>query len=174
LPIPHKILHVCVHRFSTDVILLAIAFGSSIGLHHVFVKSFDTRSKENTIIDARSIALDMRQRLKIDPIILLILHALSGCDTTSFVKNITKKKFFSTFFKNPARYSKLILLVSTPPPKESISSAEKLLIDCYSSRYVANSLDELRAHSKKSHALRWPSLGMLLSAIDDVTFSEFL
>ena len=140
-----------VHLFSTDVILLTIAFASSVGLERTFVKSFDTRSKRNTIIDARSIAVDMR-RSKIDPIILLILHALSGCDTTSFVKNITKKKLFSTFFNDSARYSKLVSFVSTPPPKESVSAAERLLIACYSSRSVAHSLDELRANSKKSHA----------------------
>jgi hypothetical protein len=118
-------------------------------MDHVFIKSFDTRSKKNTIIDTKAIAYDMRRRLKIDPIILLILHALSGCDTTSFVKGITKKNFFSTFFNDPTRYSKLISFASTPPPKEAISVAEQLLINCYSSRFVANSLDELRANSKK-------------------------
>ena len=90
----------------------------------------------------------MRRRLNIDPIVLLILHALSGCDTSSFVKGITKKKFFSTFFNDPARYSKLAAFVSTPPPKETIRTAEQLLIHCYSSRFIANSLDELRANSE--------------------------
>jgi hypothetical protein len=118
-------------------------------MDHVFVKMFDTRTKKNTIIDAKAIARDMSRRLKIDPIILLVLHALSGCDTTSFVKGITKKKFFSTFFNDPTRYSKLIYFASTPLPKEAVSAAEQLLINCYSSRFVANSLDELRANSKK-------------------------
>ena len=137
--------------FSTDVSLLTIVFGSYLAMDHVFIKSFDTRAKKNTIIDANAIAYDLKRRLNIDPIILLILHALSGCDTTSFIKGITKKKIFSTFFDDPVRYSKLTAFVSTPPPKEALSAAEKLLINCYSSRFVANSLDELRANSKKCH-----------------------
>jgi hypothetical protein len=136
------------HLFSTDVILLAAAFGSSVGVGQVSVKTFDTRTKKSTIIDAKGIALDMRRRLKVDPIVLLILHALSGCDTTSFIRGITKKKIFSTFFDNPARYPNLVTFVSTPPPREAISDAEQLLIDCYASRFNANSLDELRASSK--------------------------
>lgn len=117
-------------------------------MDHVFIKSFNTSTKKNTIIDARSIAYDMRRRLKIDPVMLLILHGLSGCDTTSFVKGITKKKFFSTFFNNSTRYNDLIGFASALPPKEAISAAEQLLIDCYSSRSVVQSLDELRANSK--------------------------
>ena len=119
-------------------------------MDHVFIKSFNTRTKKNTIVDVKAIARDMIRRLKVDPIILLILHALSGCDTTSFVRGVTKKKFLSTFFNDPHRYSELISFTSTPPPKEAISAAEQLLINCYPSRFVANSLDELRANSKKS------------------------
>lgn len=118
-------------------------------MDHVFVKSFHTHTKQNTIIDVKTIACDMRRRLKIDPIIPLVLHALSGCDTTSFIKGITKKKFFCTFFNNPNRYSDLIGFTSTPPSKEAISAAEQLLIDCYQSSFIVNSLDELRANSKK-------------------------
>lgn len=138
----------CCFIYSTDVILLAIAFASGLGMNSVFIKSFDTRTKKNTIIDVKMIGYDMRRRLKVDPIVLLILHALSGCDTNSFIKGITKKKIFSTFFNDPVRYSKLTSFISTPPCKEAISIAEQLLIDCYSSRFVANILDELRANSK--------------------------
>lgn len=136
--------------FSTDVVLLTIAYASSIGMDQVFIKSFDTRARKNTIIDAKAIAYDMRRRLGVDPIILLILHALSGCDTTSFVHSITKTKFFSTYFNNPARYHNLIGFTSTPASKEALSTAEQLLINCYSDRFQANSLDELRAKSKES------------------------
>ena len=134
-------------------------------MDQIFVKSFNTSTRKNTIIDARSIAYDMRRRLKIDPVMLLILHGLSGCDTTSFVKGITKKKFFSTFFNNPTRYNDLIGFASALPPKEAISAAEQPLIDCYSSRSVVQSLDELRANSKSisMHSQFTPSFAEKLS-----------
>ena len=100
-------------------------------------------------LDAKAIALDMRRRMKIDPVVLLILHALSGCDTTSFIRGVTKKKIFSTYLKNPGTYSGLMSLVSVPPPKEAISAAERLLIHSHSSRLNVNSLDDLRASSKR-------------------------
>ena len=103
---------------------------------------------EKQLIDAKKIALDMRYRLRVDPIILLILHALSGCDTMSFIRNITKKKILSTYFNNPSRYPNLIKFVSIPPPRAAIDDAEQLLIDCYESRFSVESLDELRAKSK--------------------------
>lgn len=112
------------------------------------MKLFDTRSKKLTFVDAKLIANDLKRRLKIDPIILLILHGLSGCDTTSFIRGITKRKFFSTFFGNPAAYSKLIRFASSSPTKEAMKAAEMLLIDCYSTRYFAQSLDELRANGE--------------------------
>lgn len=128
--------------------LLTIALGTSVGFDYVWIKLFDTRSKKLTIVDAKLIANEFKRRLQIDPIILLVLHGLSGCDTTSFIQGITKKKFFSTFFVNPSAYSKLISFASTFPTKEVIKNAEKLLIDCYSSRYIVKSLDELRADGK--------------------------
>ena len=137
-----------IYIFSTDVILLSVTFASSLGMENVFVKLFDTRTKRSTIIDVKAIGHYMRRLLKIDPPVLLILHALSGCDTNSFVKGITKKNFFSTYFKNPSQYSKLISFITTPPPREAVLAAEQLLIDCYSSRFVADSLDALRASSK--------------------------
>ena len=115
----------------------------------MFVKSFDTHTKKSTIIDTKGIALEMRRRRKIDPIVLLILHALSGCDTTSFIRGVTKKKIFSTYLNNPGTYSGLMSLVSVPPPKEATSAAERLLIDSHSSRLNVNSLDDLRASSKR-------------------------
>ena len=148
--------HSSIFYFSTDVILLAIAFGSTVGLESVFVKSFDTRTRKTTIINATSIAIDMRSRLKIDPVILLILHALSGCDTTSFIRGITKKTIFSTFLKEPKHYARLIDFTIAPLSKRAIATAERLLIDCYSSKFSADSLDSLRSASIRLTMSRVP------------------
>ena len=96
-------------------------------MDHIFIKIVDTRTKKMTIINTKATGHDIMSRLKIDTINLLILQALSGCDTTSFVKGITKKKFFSTFFNDPTRYSKLISFASTPLSKEAVTTADKML-----------------------------------------------
>ncbi|CAF1383505.1 unnamed protein product [Rotaria sp. Silwood1] len=135
---------VIIDTTDTDVILLAIALGSTIMLHHLIIKSTSTRTKKNTFIDVKSIATGLRQAA-IDPTCLLVLHSLSGCDTTSFIRNITKEKVFSYFFDYPDQYSSINKLNCIPPPYEAIAACEQLLINCYSFGRMVHSLDELRA-----------------------------
>ncbi|CAF3490847.1 unnamed protein product [Rotaria sordida] len=135
---------VIIDTTDTDVILLAIALGSTIMLNHLIIKSTNTRTKKNTFIDVKSIATGLR-RAAIDPTCLLVLHSLSGCDTTSFIKNITKEKVFSCFFDYPDQYSSINKLNCIPPPYEAIAACEQLLIHCYSFGRMVHSLDELRA-----------------------------
>ncbi|CAM4781219.1 unnamed protein product [Rotaria magnacalcarata] len=135
---------VIINTNDIDVILIAIALGSSISLQHLIIKSKYPRAQENCFIDVKSIIASPRQAA-IDPICVLALHALSGCDTTSFIRNISKEKMFNCFFKDPHRYSDIKILNCIPPPYKSIAACEQLLIDCYSFGYTAESLDELRA-----------------------------
>lgn len=93
------------------------------------------------------IAHDLRQR-SINPNVLLVLHALSGCDSSSYIRNINKEKLFQRFFDYPARYSSIIKLSSSTPPQDAIDTAEELLINCYSFNCTAKSLDDLRGMSK--------------------------
>jgi hypothetical protein len=79
----------------------------------------------------------------VDPTYLLVLHALSGCNTTSFIRNITKEKIFQRFFDDPVRDASINKLTYIPPPYEAIDAAKQLLIQCYSFGRVAHSLDEL-------------------------------
>lgn len=126
--------------------LLAIAFGSSIILDRLVVKLFNTY-KKNTYIDVKFIANDLRQQ-SIDPNVLLVLHALSGCDSTSYIRNITKEKLFQRFFDYPARYSSIIKLSYAPPSQDAIDTAEALLIRCYSFGCTVKSPNDLRGMSK--------------------------
>ena len=132
--------------FSIDIILIAIALGSNFLLQHLLIKYTYARMQKAIFIDIKSIINELRQAT-IDPRCLLVLHALSGCDTTSFIRNVTKEKMFNCF-KDPYQYSKIIELNCIPPPYESIATCEQLLIHCYSFCSTAQSLDELRALSK--------------------------
>ncbi len=98
----------------TDIIILAIAHASSLEVDNVFVKSFNTKTKLATYINVRQIALAIREKFSIDPMLLLVVHALSGCDTTSFIKHITKANMFRTFLYNSNRYANLKLFFSLP------------------------------------------------------------
>ncbi|CAF1325103.1 unnamed protein product [Rotaria sordida] len=128
---------------NTDVVIFAIGFSMSIILDHLVVKSFNTY-KKTTYIDVKSIASELRSRF-IDHYVLLVLHALSECDSTSYIRNITKKNFFQCYFDNPMNYSAIMKLSSNPPPQDAIDSAEELLINRYSFDYTVKSLDELHA-----------------------------
>ncbi|CAF3390230.1 unnamed protein product, partial [Rotaria sp. Silwood2] len=135
---------VFINTTDTDIVLLAIAFGSSIILQHLVIKLMNIRTQKITYIDAKSIVSNLRQSA-IDPICFIVLHALSGCSATSFIRNITKEKVFSCFFNNPQRYASINKLNCIPPPDESIAACERLIINCYSFGKAVRSLDELRA-----------------------------
>ncbi|CAF4165478.1 unnamed protein product [Rotaria sp. Silwood2] len=80
-----------------------------------------------------------------DPMLLLVIHALSGCDTTSFIRNVSKTNMFRTFFSHTHRYSGLNGFFESPLSEGSMATAERLLLDCYSTSNNSSSLDELRA-----------------------------
>ncbi|CAF1391579.1 unnamed protein product [Rotaria sordida] len=100
--------------YDTDVIILGIAHALSLDVNNFFIKSFNTKGKFYTYINIREIALAIKKKFLIDPIILLVIHALSGCDTTSFIRNISKTNMFRTFLSNTSRYSNLNHLFSVP------------------------------------------------------------
>jgi hypothetical protein len=146
----------------TDVILLSIAHALSLDIDNLIVKSMNPKAKTDTYINVYRIAEGLQKKYTIDPLILLVAHALSGCDTTSFIKNITKMNFFRTFFTATDRYlklddffqlplsSKFELALSLYPisihSDDALVAAERLLIDCYPSSNIGSfSLDELRA-----------------------------
>ncbi|CAF3933472.1 unnamed protein product [Rotaria sp. Silwood2] len=135
---------VIINTIDTDVILLAIALSFTIFLQHLVVKSTNLRTKKDSFINIKSIAGGLRQA-SIDPMSLLVLHGISGCNRTSFIKNLTKEKIFNCFFNDPDKYSSISKLNCVPPPHEAISACEQLLLHCYPLGKIVHSLDELRA-----------------------------
>ncbi|CAF1469139.1 unnamed protein product [Rotaria sordida] len=141
---------IVIQASDTDVIILAIAHALSLNVDNIFVKSFNTRAKLTTYINIREIALRIKYKFSINPIILLVIHALSGCDTTSFIKNISKPNMFRTFFSNTNRYESLNDFFRLPLTTNAISTAERLLLDCFSSSNTVSSLDALRGVMARS------------------------
>jgi hypothetical protein len=99
---------------NTDVILLAIAHAFSLCIDNLIVKSVNMKTKTDTYINVYRIAEELKNKYSINPLLLLVIHALSGSDTTSFIKNITKLNFCRTFFSATDRYVKLVDLFHSP------------------------------------------------------------
>ncbi|CAF1309847.1 unnamed protein product, partial [Didymodactylos carnosus] len=74
---------VVIQASDTDVVLLSVAYAKIIGLDSLVVKCFNTTTKVFTYVDSMRMAEEIIEKYRFDPILLIILHALSGCDTTS-------------------------------------------------------------------------------------------
>ncbi|CAF1012325.1 unnamed protein product [Didymodactylos carnosus] len=145
----------------TDIIVLAIGFASEYKIK-LYVHSSPSRKKLAKYIDCSLIAQECCDYYKFHPLILIALHALSGCDTTSFIRNISKQKIFRTFFEKPSDYFDLFDLYKLPTSSESFASAERLLIKCMNSSL--SSLDEVRTNQAITH-LRSKSSEFFLNAL---------
>ncbi|CAF0867569.1 unnamed protein product [Didymodactylos carnosus] len=132
----------------TDVLVLAIGFAVEYRLKVYFYSSM-SRKKLFKFIDCSLIAHRCIDYYKFNPKMWMVLHALSGCDTTSFIRNISKQKIFKTFFKQPSVYSELINMDKLPTTAACMLSAEQLLIECTS--LASPNLDELRTIQAISH-----------------------
>ena len=105
---------ITIQASNTDIIILAIAHALHLGVDNIYIKSFNTKGKFDAFVNVREVALMIRQTFSIDPCLLIVIHALSGSDTTSFVRNISKTNMFPTFFSNTHRYVKLKEFFSSP------------------------------------------------------------
>lgn len=70
---------------------------------------------------------------------LLAFHAISGCDTTSYIRGHTKQTMWNTFCENPTM---LEHLGKGPLTEEAIKSAEQFFCKVYKTN--VNSIDEAR------------------------------
>ncbi|CAF1502366.1 unnamed protein product [Adineta steineri] len=130
----------------TDIILLGISHALSLNVNNLFIKSFNTRTKSHLYINIRQLAILLKQKFAIDPLLLIVIHTLSGCDTTSFIKSITKTNMLQTFLTNTHRYIYLHEFFNQSLTSDAVQCAERLLLDCYPSGTTASSLDELRGN----------------------------
>ncbi|CAF3786549.1 unnamed protein product [Rotaria magnacalcarata] len=141
---------IIIQASDTDVIILGIAHALHLDIDNFYIKSFNTKAKFNTYINVSDIACKLKRKFSMDPMLLLVIHALSGCDTTSFIRNVSKTNIFRTFFSHTHRYSGLNGFFESPLSEESMATAERLLLDCYSTSINSSSLDELRASTAAS------------------------
>jgi hypothetical protein len=124
---------IVIQSSDTDVFILSIAHINLMTFSNIYIKKFNTFTKSFTYIDIKEIESIVKNKWCIDqPNVLLVLHALSGCDTSSFTRNITKLNYFTTFLSNPNRYKNLFKFGDTATISiEPIVAAEDLLIACY-------------------------------------------
>ncbi|CAF3137029.1 unnamed protein product [Rotaria socialis] len=121
--------HVCVRSADTDVVFLMISYANTVDLSKVIVDA-TVRSGQPKYIDCTMIHHQLINKYHIFPEILLALHAISGCDTTSFFRNISKTTFFETYFASPSRYAELQNLSAFPMNQKDIYVVERIIYDC--------------------------------------------
>lgn len=100
---------------------------------------------------------DLQETLGVMKDHILLVHAFTGCDTTSAIYGKGKKKFFKLLHDNPDMQSEAQKFLALSSPKDSIIAAgEKLMTKLYSTEHFPT-LDELRsrvyAHTLKRKAI---------------------
>ncbi len=99
-------LNIVVKSIDTDVIILCIYYASLPRLENLLVDA-TVPKKAKKIIDCTYIHNQLIDKYYVNPLQFLIIYALSGCDTCSFIRNVSKKKFMQTLFEAPADFTDL-------------------------------------------------------------------
>ncbi len=124
---------IVIQSSDTDVLILSIAHIQMMKLPNYFIKKFNTSTKSSTFINIKEFEKLIKTKWNINDLsILLVLHAISGCDTTSSTRNITKVKYFITFLSDPDQFQGLFKFGDHAQITfEPLQAAEDLLISCY-------------------------------------------
>lgn len=146
---------IIIQSADTDVFILSLSHIKLIMLQNYFIKKFNTTTKLSTIINIKEIGKLMQHKWNlVEPNILLSLHAISGYDTTSFTRNITKTNYFITYMSNPNQYRDLINFGDDPTVTlEPIEAAEELLAPCYKNSRGYKSSTSQTTYSSSSSSL---------------------
>ncbi|CAF4865364.1 unnamed protein product [Rotaria sp. Silwood1] len=126
------IFNVVVKSIDTDVIILCIYHASLFGLHSLLVDA-TVPKKQFKVIDCKFIHDELIDRYGVNPLIFLIVYALSGCDTCSFTRNVSKRTFMQVLFDTPNDFNDLQKLTTIQISKDDIIAVERLFVRCFSS-----------------------------------------
>ncbi|CAF1468756.1 unnamed protein product, partial [Rotaria sordida] len=124
------IFNVVVKSIDTDVIILCIYHASLFGLHSLFVDA-TLPKKQFKVIDCKFIHDELIDRYGVNPLIFLIVYALSGCDTCSFIRNVSKRTFMQVLFDTPSDFNDLQKLATIQISKDDIIAVERLFVRCF-------------------------------------------
>lgn len=112
--------NIVVKSMDSDVIILCIYYTSLCGLEKLFVDATVPKKKPK-IIDYTYINNELINKYGVNPLHFLIIYALSGCDTCSFIRNISKKNVMQTLFDEPISFTDLEKLTSTLTNTDDVS-----------------------------------------------------
>ncbi|CAF3343763.1 unnamed protein product, partial [Rotaria sp. Silwood2] len=129
---PEDLIELEIKSIDTDVIILCIYHVSLCGLRSLLVDA-TLPKKQLKVIDCKFIHDELIDRYGVNPLIFLIVYALSGCDTCSFTRNVSKRTFMQVLFDTPNDFNNLQKLTTLPTSKDDIIAAERLFVRCFSS-----------------------------------------
>ena len=113
--------NIVVKSMDSDVVILCIYYASLCGLEKLLVDA-TVPKKPKKIIDCTHIHNELIDKYGVNPLHFLIIYALSGCDTCSFVRNISKKTFMQTLFEEPSTFTDLEKLIVPLTSTDDVSS----------------------------------------------------
>jgi hypothetical protein len=116
--------NIVVKSIDTDVIILCIYHSSFNGLEKLVVDA-TLPKKPSKIMDCTYIHNKLIHQYGVNPLHFLIVYALSGCDTCSFTRNISKRTFMQTLFDTPNDFDDLQKLTVLPINKDDVSLVYK-------------------------------------------------
>jgi hypothetical protein len=118
--IRNTFVNIVVKSIDSDVIMLCIYYASLSGLQKLIVDA-TVPKKPPKIIDCTYIHNELIDKFRVNPILLLVVYALSGCDTCSFIRNVGKRTFMQTLFDSPNDFADLEKLSGFPTSKDDVS-----------------------------------------------------
>lgn len=114
--IQNSFFNIVVKSIDTDIVVLCIYYASLSGLQKLFVDA-TVPKKPPKIIDCTYIHNELIDTYAVNPLLFLIVYVLSGCDTCSFIRNISKRTFMQTLFDTPNDFADLKSSLFYPPMK---------------------------------------------------------
>ncbi|CAF0989413.1 unnamed protein product [Didymodactylos carnosus] len=143
---------VCIKSKKNDVLVLAVAYADSLQFNLIVDCSYVYRSEPiQKFINCTELNLSMRRKYNINSIKpIIMLHALSGSEYTSYIRNVTKSNLINTYFENKSRFKFIENLDILQLRAETINDCEILLLQTLKSQ--CKTLDEERYNMIK----KWP------------------
>ena len=130
--------NVCVIADDTDVFVLLLSKVSKLALYGIYLK----QPKAERLLNISSIVgLIQEEKLKQ----ILLLHAMSGCDTTSFLFGVGKTKLYKKEILEKHEDLSGVFYNSDSIINEIISAGEKIIMELYTEAKKCGDLNSLRS-----------------------------
>ncbi|CAF4094858.1 unnamed protein product [Rotaria sordida] len=148
--IQNSYFNITVKSIDSDVLILCIYYASLLCLQKLIVDA-TVPKKPPKIIDCTYIHNALIDKYHVNPLCFIIIYALSGCDTCSFTRNISKRTFMQILLDTPNDFADVEKLTVLPTSRNDIVAAETLFVQCFCSNRRRRQALSITSGPKASH-----------------------